>query len=214
MIILVLAKAPVPGRVKTRLCPPATPEQAADIAAASLLDTLDVVCSVPGARPVVSFAGEIGCAARQKDLVKALNRTAVFWQRGQDFANRLANAHLDVARHCPGQAVLQIGMDTPQVTPAILTGAMERLKEFDGVLGRAADGGWWALGLHNPAEADALRTVRMSRPDTGDLTHAALAHLRIGELPVLSDVDTMADARQVARQVPNGRFAQTVVATA
>jgi glycosyltransferase A (GT-A) superfamily protein (DUF2064 family) len=211
MIILVMAKAPVPGRVKTRLCPPATPEQAADIAAASLLDTLDAVCAVPGAIPVVGFAGELNLAARCAELTESLARTTVIWQRGQDFANRLANAHMDVARSWPGHAVVQIGMDTPQITPALLAGAADQLVDFDAVLGRAADGGWWALGLRDPYEADALRDVRMSLPETGDLTHCALRHLRIGNLPILSDVDTMTDAMRVATQAPNGRFARRVV---
>jgi glycosyltransferase A (GT-A) superfamily protein (DUF2064 family) len=211
MIILVMAKAPVPGCAKTRLCPPATPEQAAEIAAASLLDTLDAVCAVPGAIPVVGLAGEMNRAARHAELTMSLRRTTVIWQRGQDFASRLANAHTDVARGWPGRPVLQIGMDTPQITPALLTGAADRLADVDGVLGRAADGGWWALGLRNPYEADILRYVPMSQPDTGDLTYAALRHLRIGNLPILSDVDTMTDAVQVASQAPNGRFARRVV---
>jgi glycosyltransferase A (GT-A) superfamily protein (DUF2064 family) len=213
MIILVMAKAPVPGRAKTRLCPPATPEQAADIAAASLLDTLDAVCAVPGAIPVVGFAGELSLAARHAELTESLARTTVIWQRGQDFANRLANAHQDVARRWPGHGVVQIGMDTPQITPALLAGAADQLVDVDAVLGRAADGGWWALGLRDPFEADALREVPMSQPETGDLTYAALGHLRIGNLPVMSDVDTMTDAVRVATLAPNGRFARQVVGT-
>ncbi|GAB3870683.1 DUF2064 domain-containing protein [Kibdelosporangium lantanae] len=211
MIILVVAKAPVPGQAKTRLCPPATPAQAADIAAAALLDTLDVVCSVPGARPVVAFTGELSAAARGEELRESLRRTTIVRQRGETFADRLANAHGDVARGWPGEPVVQIGMDTPQVTPALLTGAMEQLTDVDAVLGRAADGGWWALGLRDPRAAEVLRTVPMSRADTGDLTYVALGRLRIGHLPVLSDVDTMADAQRVAAQAPHGRFAELVV---
>jgi uncharacterized protein len=211
MIILVVAKAPVPGLAKTRLCPPATLDQAADIAAAALLDTLDAVCAVPGARPVVAFTGDIGQAARRDELKESLRRTTLVWQRGDTFADRLANAHADVARGWPGEPVLQIGMDTPQVTPALLTGAVERLTDVDAVLGRATDGGWWALGLRDPRAAEVLRRVPMSQADTGDLTYVALARLRVGHLPVLSDVDTMADAHRVAAQAPHGRFAELVV---
>ncbi|TCO58392.1 TIGR04282 family arsenosugar biosynthesis glycosyltransferase [Actinocrispum wychmicini] len=211
MIVLVVAKAPVAGLAKTRLCPPATPDQAADIAAASLLDTLDAVCAVPGAQAVVAFTGELDRAMRRDELKDSLGRTTIVRQRGANFAERLANAHADVARGWPGTPVLQIGMDTPQVTPALLARAGDRLKDVDAVLGRAADGGWWALGLRDPFEADVLRDVPMSRADTGDLTYLALSHLRVGDLPVLSDVDTMADAVRVAAEAPHGRFAELVV---
>ena len=55
--LLVLAKEPVAGRVKTRLCPPLTPEQSAQVAAAALADTLDAVRSTPvAARVLVALA--------------------------------------------------------------------------------------------------------------------------------------------------------------
>jgi glycosyltransferase A (GT-A) superfamily protein (DUF2064 family) len=210
MILLVVAKAPVPGLAKTRLCPPATPEQAADIAAAALLDTLDAVYDTPEVEPVVAFTGDLQHAARQEELTAALGRATLIRQRGKDFAHRLANAHADVAALWPGVPVLQIGMDTPQVTPTLLRAAGYRLLDLDAVLGFASDGGWWALGLRNPLEADVLRDVPMSRADTGELTYEALGHLRIDYLPLLSDVDTMADAVQVARLAPHGRFAALV----
>ncbi|CAM4220112.1 DUF2064 domain-containing protein [Kibdelosporangium persicum] len=204
--LLVVAKSPVAGLAKTRLCPPATPAEAADIAAASLLDTLDAVLAVPHVTPVVAFTGDLRHAARRYELTRTLRRTTVIPQRGDTFGERLANAHADVADLGP---VVQIGMDTPQVTPALLMSALERLHELDAVLGQASDGGWWALGLRDPRQAAVLRDVPMSQPDTGELTWSALSHLRIGHLPVLSDVDTMADATRVASQT-NGRFAMTV----
>jgi uncharacterized protein len=205
--LLVVAKAPVAGLAKTRLCPPATPEEAADIAAAALLDTLDAVFAVPGTTPVVAFTGDLTRASRRAEITESLNRATVIPQRGKDFADRLANAHGDIAELGP---VLQIGMDTPQVTPQLLIGAIEQLQDLDAVLGHAADGGWWALGLRDPLQAQALRQVPMSRNDTGDLTYEVLSHLRIGHLPVLSDVDTMSDAVQVASTMTTGRFAELV----
>lgn len=206
--LLVIAKAPVAGQAKTRLCPPATPGEAADIAAAALLDTLDAVLAVPDVTPVVAFTGDLRQAARRMELAGSLARTTVIPQRGSTFGERLANAHADVARFGP---VLQIGMDTPQVTSTLLLSALDRLNELDAVLGHASDGGWWALGLRDPREAVVLRDVPMSQPDTGRLTWLALSHLRIGQLPVLSDVDTMADAAVVAAGT-NGRFASAVTA--
>jgi hypothetical protein len=204
--LLVVAKAPVPGLAKTRLCPPATPEEAADVAAAALLDTLDAVLRTPHVRPVVALTGDLGEARRSAEIRDALRHCTVLAQRGASFADRLANAHAD-AHRAHGLPVFQIGMDTPQVTPLLLAESVDRLAAYEAVLGPAADGGWWALGLDDPSLARALHTVPMSQPDTGARTLLALGDRDIGVLPVLSDVDDMATAREVAATVPHTRFA-------
>ncbi|OXM65361.1 TIGR04282 family arsenosugar biosynthesis glycosyltransferase [Amycolatopsis vastitatis] len=215
-VLLVVAKAPVPGLAKTRLCPPATPPQAAEIAAAALLDTLDAVCAVPGALPVVAMTGDLGAAARAAEIAVALRRVTAIPQRGWDFGARLANAHADAAAVHSGRPILQIGMDTPQVTPASLGSAAAPILHGgrDSVLGPAVDGGWWALGLAEPRHAQVLAGVPMSRDDTGIRTLRALVAcgLRPGGATRLSDVDTMADARTVAATCPDGRFARAVAA--
>ncbi len=210
--LLVVAKAPVPGLAKTRLTPPATPEQAADIAAAALLDTLDAVRDTPGAVPVVAMTGDLDLARRADEIRAALAPMTVISQRGADFAHRLANAHADAARCCPGLPIVQIGMDTPQVTAELLRGTAALLADAEVVLGPAADGGWWALGLRDPLHANALRGVPMSREDTGALTLAALTRHRAMIANTLSDVDTVADALWVAQRTPSGRFAAAVAA--
>lgn len=213
-VVLVVAKAPVPGMAKTRLTPPASTDQAAEIAAASLLDTLDAIKPMR-ARPVVAWTGEIEAARRAGEIAAALAGATVLAQRGAVFGDRLAAAHADAGRALPGSPVFQIGMDTPQVTAELLTASAEPLHRAagpDAVLGPASDGGWWALGLRDPRFAEALRDVPMSRPDTGDLTLQALrsAGLQVELLTELSDVDTMADAQLVAKSVPESRFAAAV----
>lgn len=101
------------------------------------------------------------------ELTAALVGWPVLEQRGVGLGDRLANAYAEVAAAYPGRPVLQIGMDTPQVTPARLATAVRRLRAADAVLGRARDGGWWSLGLRDPRHATVLRAVRMSTPDTG-----------------------------------------------
>ncbi|GAB3069819.1 TIGR04282 family arsenosugar biosynthesis glycosyltransferase [Micromonospora schwarzwaldensis] len=215
-VLLVVAKAPVPGAVKTRLCPPATPAQAARIAAAALRDTLDAVAATGGVTPVLALAGCLADAEDGVELAATVAGWPVLPQRGDGFADRLAHAHADVAHAYPGRPVLQIGMDTPQVTPALLADGVRRLSApgVEAVLGPAADGGWWALGLRDPRRAAALRAVPMSTADTGRLTYAALlgAGLRVGALPALRDVDDWADARAVAQTIPGSRFAREVAA--
>jgi hypothetical protein len=213
--LLVVAKAPVPGRAKTRLTPPATPEQAAAIASAALLDTLTAVRATPGAVPVVALTGDLDQACAADDLRAALASVTVCRQRGDGFGARLANAHADAMKHCPGLPVVQIGMDTPQVTAELLADTAALLDRGDVVLGPAEDGGWWSLGLRDPRRAEALRHVPMSRGDTAARTLAALARRDTDVLvtTTLSDVDTMSDAVRVADALPGSRFAAAVEVT-
>jgi uncharacterized protein len=198
--LLLMAKAPVPGRVKTRLCPPCTPEGAAGIAAAALADTVDVVTAAPAARRVLVLAGAY-------PTPPGWRRAA---QRGDGLGERLAAAFADTAAR--GVASLLIGMDTPQVTVARLAEVAAGLDAADAVLAPAADGGWWALALRDPGHAGVLAGVPMSTATTGAETAAALYRLglvvSIG--PTLRDVDVAADARAVAALAPDGRFAAAV----
>lgn len=212
-----LAKAPVPGRVKTRLCPPATPAQAAAIASAALLDTLDAVLAVPGAHPVVALrsdATRLTDAADSAALTALLRRTTVLPQRGTTLGERIAAAHADAAAAIGTGPVLQIGMDTPQVDAGLLGRCLDALTGdgVDAVLGPATDGGWWVLGVREPAMAALITDVPTSRPDTGARTLAALraGGCRVGELPERSDVDIWQDAVAVAADAPRGRFAAAV----
>ena len=104
-------------------------------------------------------------------------------------------------------------MDTPQVTPALLDLAGAALDEpdTDAVLGPAEDGGWWAIGLRR-ADPEVFRGVLMSQPDTGARQMARLRELglRTATLPRLRDVDTIADAHEVADLAPDTRFSAAV----
>ncbi|MGH3934073.1 MAG: TIGR04282 family arsenosugar biosynthesis glycosyltransferase [Pseudonocardiaceae bacterium] len=212
--LLVLAKAPVPGEVKTRLCPPATPDQAARIAAAALLDTLDAVLAVPHVIPVVALTGNLGNAVGATELTARLRATTVVPQRGAKLGQRIASAYADVAAVVGDLPVLQIGMDTPQADAQLLSQCLDLLDGdgVDAVFGLAADGGWWTLGVRRPAMADLIAEVPTSRPDTGAQTLAVLraAGCRVLDLPELSDVDTWEDAITVAAGVPGGRFAAAI----
>ena len=189
--LLVIAKEPVPGRVKTRLTPPCTPEQAAGVAAAAIADTLAAVAAAPARRRVVVLDGRPGdWLPTGFDVVP---------QSGGGLDERIADALSRV-----DGPVLLVGMDTPQVTPELLAVDPAR----DAWFGPATDGGFWALGL---AEADPrlVRGVAMSRDDTGALQLARLrdADLDVGMMPELLDVDTAVDADAVAARAPSTRFA-------
>jgi glycosyltransferase A (GT-A) superfamily protein (DUF2064 family) len=214
LLLLVLAKTPHPGRVKTRLCPPVDPVQAADIAAAALLDTLEVVRAVPGGRPVLALAGSLVGARRHKEISAALDGVQVVFQRGVGLGRRIAAAHGDAAAIAPGAPVLQIGMDTPQLRVEHLLRCRDALRQAgtDAVLGPASDGGWWMLGLRDPHAAALIADVPTSRTDTGRRTAQVLrtAGMRLARVFELRDVDTFADAATVAAAAPDTRFARAV----
>jgi glycosyltransferase A (GT-A) superfamily protein (DUF2064 family) len=212
--VLVVAKAPVPGVAKTRLAAAVGPEMAADIAAAALLDTLDAVAAAPVTARVVALTGDLDAASRSDEIRERLADYFVIPQRGMDFADRLANAHADTAVVAGPHPVLQIGMDTPQVTAALLTRCCDALLASPAVLGIASDGGWWVLGLHSPTHADVLRAVPMSQGDTGAVTLRALRDTGINVVLVdeLRDVDTIEDVAAVRDVSPSGsRFARTTL---
>jgi rSAM/selenodomain-associated transferase 1 len=194
--LLVIAKAPVPGRVKTRLCPPCTPAQAAQLAQAALEDTLAAGGAVTGCRRrVVVLEGSPGdWLPRGWDVVA---------QRGEGLADRLTAAFVDV-----GEPALLVGMDTPQVRSDQLEAGLAALAHADAVLGAAPDGGYWAIGLRIPARA-VFAGVPMSEPHTcaAQRNRLGALGLRTARLLPLRDVDTIADARAVAAAAPGGRFA-------
>ena len=202
--LIVLAKAPVPGRVKTRLCPPCSPGAAAAIAQAALVDTLAAVTATPGVRPVLVLDGEPG------EWVPAA--VEIIPQVGGNLADRLTGAF--AASRGP---TMLIGMDTPQASPTTLRSAVDGLLRpgVDAVLGRTLDGGWWIVGLRNP-HAGAFAGVPMSAHDTGHRQAVRLAQLglRTRELDLEMDVDTFADARTVANRIPTSQFARAVFAVA
>lgn len=198
--VLVLAKAPVPGLVKTRLCPPCTPEQAAELARAALEDTLAAALATPARRRVLVLEGEPG--AWLPDGFEVIG------QRGAGLEERLAAAFDDV-----GEAAFLVGMDTPQLTEAHLISGLEALGTAPSVFAPAEDGGYWGIGLRAP-DARVFAGVPMSEDDTGARQRERLVELGLGivDLPGLLDVDTIDDARAVARLAPQTRFARTLAA--
>lgn len=200
--IIVMAKEPIAGRVKTRLCPPCTPEQAAVLATALLVDTLAAVAATPAAWRTVALEGVAGAWLPGGFGVVA--------QRGDGLDERLAAAFADA-----GAPAVVIAADTPQVTPELLGQALAILARpgVDAVLGPTEDAGYWALGLRH-ADPRALVGVPMSSPRTLSAQRARLDDLglRVAELPSLRDVDGIADARAVAADIPNSCLAVTLTA--
>ena len=197
--LIVIAKDPQPGRCKTRLCPPCSPQQAAQLAEAALRDTLRVVRQTPAGRHVLVLDGD---DSRWLDT-----GFEVIPQRGHGLDERLENAFADV-----GGPALLVGMDTPQLTSELLLDGVGALtKGADAVLGPAFDGGYWSVGLRRRS-AGAFTGVPMSRADTLACQRTRLLGLglAIHDQPPLRDIDTIDDARAVAAVLPRSRFAATL----
>jgi rSAM/selenodomain-associated transferase 1 len=193
--LAVIAKSPAPGRVKTRLCPPCTPQQASLLAEAALRDTLAAMAAVAGPRRAVVLDGPAGAWLGDEHVVA---------QRGGGLDERLA-----AALHDLGGPALIVGMDTPQVTPGQLRRALRALDRTGAVLGPATDGGYWCIGLREP-DPRLLLGVPMSAAHTLDAQRRRLRAYGVAfaEVDELLDVDTIADARTVAARAPHTRFAR------
>ncbi|BDZ49573.1 glycosyl transferase [Frondihabitans sucicola] len=197
--LVVIAKECLPGKVKTRLHPPLTLEQAALVASASLSDTLETLSALPASRRILLFDGENPPAdAAGYEVVPQVSG-------GLD--ERLG-AVFDLI----DEPLVLVGMDTPQLTAAMLAPVFEEWPTgVDAWFGPADDGGYWALALRNPT-GDVVRGVPMSQSDTGNhqLHRLARHGLEVDFLPELTDVDTIDDARTVAGLAPDTRFARTL----
>jgi uncharacterized protein len=194
--VVVIAKEPLPGRVKTRLIGDFTPDEAAGLARAALLDTLSTLADVPCEQRVLLLDGSpTGWVPRGWSVLAQVAGSLDF---------RIVAGFDALA---DGPAVL-VGMDTPQLRPEYLAFDATR---YDACLGLAPDGGFWAIGFAEPHRAGGIVCgVPMSTPHTGGDQYRRLldAGLRVQLLPTLTDVDTPASARAVALGAPHTRFGQ------
>ncbi|TWD84542.1 glycosyltransferase A (GT-A) superfamily protein (DUF2064 family) [Kribbella amoyensis] len=193
--LILIAKEPVPGRVKTRLQTEFTPGEAAALARASLADTLATLERTPARHRVIALDGKPGAWLPPQFRIVA--------QRGDGLDERLAAAFEDSYTGLP---MLLVGMDTPQITGPRLT---VDWSGYDAVLGLTEDGGYWCLGLRQPDER-ALLGVPMSTDHTGSdqLTRLEGLGYRVKLLPTLRDMDTPQDAAAIAAAYPELRTAR------
>jgi glycosyltransferase A (GT-A) superfamily protein (DUF2064 family) len=197
--LVIIAKETIPGRVKTRLHPPLSFEQAAELAAAAIQDTLAAVAGLPAERRILAFDGNRYPPGSES------------YEKVPQVSGGLDARLGAIFDECEGPTVL-IGMDTPQLTARDIAPVFDAWSpDVDAWFGPASDGGFWSLALREP-DGDLIRGVPMSRDDTGalQLHNLHAAGLRVGYLPELTDVDTIDNAREVARLIPGSAFATTL----
>lgn len=202
-VLVVLAKTPLPGRVKTRLCPPLTMAGAAAFAAAALDDTLDVADAVDWSARFLALDSDI----------ERWDRPG--WRRFRQCSGgldrRIGHA-LETARRATGGApVLLVGMDTPHLRAGDLRAARDALARCDAILGPAEDGGYWIIGLRYPS-AELVADVPMSADNTAAVQMQRLrtAGLSVALACSYRDIDTIDDARAAARGREHLRFARAL----
>ncbi len=196
--LLVVAKQPAPGRTKTRLCPPLSGVQAADLYRCLLLDTLDLIRSGPDVHPFIAYlphdaAGYFRTLAPDFDLLP---------QKGIDLGERLDNALTHCLQNGFRQAVI-MNSDGPTLPVANLFDAFDLLEQgADVVLGPSEDGGYYLIGITAP-QPGLFRGMHMSTPRVLDETlgRAAEGDLSVAKLPSWYDVDTAADLERLVAEL-------------
>lgn len=195
--VVILAKEPRPGRVKTRLQSRFSADEAAQLAAAAVRDTQRAVRDARIPRRILCWDG---------DPAEFADGFEVLPQRTGTLNDRLAGAFDDIGEEHAAR-VLLIGMDTPQISSALLEADWEN---HDALLGLSEDGGFWAIGLRTPDSARVFAGVEMSTARTGSAQLARLLSLgrSVKLLPPLRDVDEPDDAAYVADRFPDLEFSQ------
>lgn len=195
--LLVVAKRPSPGQTKTRLCPPLSPAQAADLYQCFLLDTLDTMRKVPGVQHLIGFLPE----SSQPYFRQLAPDFGLTCQRGVSLGERLDNLLTEALTGGSLKAVV-IDSDSPTLPPAYITQAFEQLSSADVVIGPTEDGGYYLIGILQP-QPQLLRQVQMSTPNVlaDTLALAEANGLTVATLPTWYDVDTIADLHKLDREM-------------
>jgi rSAM/selenodomain-associated transferase 1 len=188
--LIVMAKQPVAGQTKTRLSPPLSPAEAAQLYTALLLDTLEVVRDVAQELPLRNFVAYYPATGRSEFQTLAPD-FQLLAQQGHTLGERLSMAMLAVQEQGHDQ-VAAINSDSPSLPAAYLSQSFQELDKpgVDVVLGPCDDGGYYLIGWKRPYP-NLVRDVTMSTPTVLADTIALIldAGLQLAMLPQWYDVD-------------------------
>jgi rSAM/selenodomain-associated transferase 1 len=192
---LIFAKEPEPGRVKTRMTPPLSPKEAAQLSFAFIQDTLLAASDVPGADGLLFYAPEKAFPFFRKLAPPAF---VLLPQEGNDFTDRCARS-VQIAFERGYDRIVQIGTDTPQLCSCHMEHAFSELNDFDMVFGPTRDGGYYLLALKKP-EISIYEGVVMGERTVFEkmLSNAKKNHMTVKILPEWVDADTHADLMVLA----------------
>lgn len=201
--VVVFAKAPVAGRVKTRMIPPLTPDQAAGLYAAMLADVLDATAEFAARRGLDAVL-----AIDPPEVCGEMARRAppgyrVVAQRGPGLSARMAWAVSELAA-AGRDRVLVRGSDSPALESGTLDAALDALSDCDLVVCPDLDGGYSLVGLRRPAPGLFDHPMSTERVLDDTLANAERLGLRSRVLPPRFDLDTAEDLAHLARARSQG----------
>lgn len=207
--VLLMAKQPQAGRTKTRLCPPLSPQQAADLYEALLKDTLALVSSLSGIQLAiaVSPAGAVGYFQGICPL-----GTLLLPVEGETIGVCLEKG-IGALLERGFQKVLALNTDGPSLPGEYLSQAVALLDGHDLVLGPGEDGGYYLVGMKQP-QAAIFQDIPWSTSEVLERTlrQARAAGLRTALTPPWYDVDTPADLQRLQAELdslPGDRLVHT-----
>lgn len=196
--LIIFAKAPVEGYVKTRLCPPLTPDEAASLHGSLVLDLLEKCKSLQACDRIL--AGAPTPEHPFFGAMKARFNIPIWGQVGPDLGSRMAHA-FKLALGSPYQSVIIIGTDIPGITVSLISTALKNLQNHDIVVGPTVDGGYYLIGLRSPVP-ELFEQIPWSTDQVLSLTKEKAQSLRLSVkvLPMLRDLDTMEDLQDFIKE--------------
>lgn len=201
--IIVFAKAPIAGQVKTRLCPPLTPDEAASLHGSLVLDILERCQSLKGYDRILA-----GTPSPHHPFFRAMEarfKIPVWDQQGEDLGARMAGVFKQ-ALGAPYRSVVVIGTDIPGINGPLLTAAVKGLQDHDVVLGPTVDGGYYLIGLRSPVP-DLFENMPWSTDQVYARTKQKIQELgfTLKILPTLRDFDTVEDLQLFIREAKDSQ---------
>jgi rSAM/selenodomain-associated transferase 1 len=192
--LIVVAKKPEPGHTKTRLCPPFTPQEAAQFYRCLMLDTLELAARVQGVEHCVAYA-PTGAHSYFQSLVP--QDFTLIPQQGADLGERLANTLADRFRH-GYQKVVVMNSDGPTLPLPYLEQAFRQLQHYDVCLGMGHDGGYYLIGMKQ-MQPELFENIDWSsdRVISQTLDACRRLQLKVYRLPQWYDVDVGEDLQQL-----------------
>ncbi len=194
--LVIFAKAPIPGEVNTRLCPPLTPDEAATLHGSFVLDMLERT-KLAVATLQLSFHRYLACAPSSElvffKIMEERQSVHLLDQVGDDLGQRLHRTSVDLFAKGYKQVII-VGTDVPTLPLSVYQDAFAMLGRSDVVLGPALDGGYYLIGLTQPAE-QLFTEVPWSTDQVLAITQrkAKALGLSVGLTTTWRDVDTIAD---------------------
>ena len=200
--IIVFAKEPVPGQVKTRLMPPFSAEEATTLYQAMVRDVLSLIRS----HPALSFQGFLATAGESGPFLKemASDDFELVCQEGPDLGARMEHALKSVLSK-GFNSVLVLGSDSPSLPSIYIEEAFDRLDEGASlVLGPATDGGYYLIGVRGEVPS-IFGGIRWSQATvlTQTLVRARESQIETELLPYWYDVDDVMDLQWLAVHAGN-----------